>query len=107
MFSLTPPAQAVDELRAIMADVHPLAFRMMATALAEADTRSFLSALSVPRLPRSDPLRVVDPRGNEVASEGDTVTVGGGWDGSWSEICQSLGAFHVIELAKGEPSFAP
>ena len=50
MFSASPPADAVDELATIMADVHPLGFRLMATALAEADTTGFLPTLTVPTL---------------------------------------------------------
>ena len=50
MFSASPPTAAVDELAAIMADVHPLGFRLMATALAEADTSGILPTLTVPTL---------------------------------------------------------
>jgi pimeloyl-ACP methyl ester carboxylesterase len=50
MFSPDPPPAARDELGAIMADFHPLGFRLMATALAIANTREQLAAIRVPTL---------------------------------------------------------
>ena len=50
MFSDSPPPDVVDELAAIMADVHPPGFRLMATTLAEADTTEILPTLSAPTL---------------------------------------------------------
>ena len=45
------PSQAVQErLARIMADFHPLGFRLMATALAQADTRDLLPNIRVPTL---------------------------------------------------------
>ena len=55
----------------------------------------------------ADPLRIYDQRGAEVAADGDLVTVGGGWDVSWSVTCQSLGTFQVIQITRGEPTVAP
>jgi pimeloyl-ACP methyl ester carboxylesterase len=50
MFSpaVTPSVRA--ELAAIMADTHPPGFRLMAAALAHADTREFLPTIAVPTL---------------------------------------------------------
>ena len=44
------PSAVRDELAAIMASTHPRGFRLMATALAEADTRDLLPAIEVPTL---------------------------------------------------------
>src|SRR5262249_49886961 len=50
MFSQSAPARARDELALIMADTHPLGFRLMAAALAGADTRKLLPKITVPTL---------------------------------------------------------
>lgn len=50
MFSQSPGADVRDELGRIMADFHPLGFRLMATALARADTRDLLPNVRVPTL---------------------------------------------------------
>jgi pimeloyl-ACP methyl ester carboxylesterase len=50
MFGPTPPAAALTAMRAILADRHPLAFRQMATALANADTRDLLPRIRIPTL---------------------------------------------------------
>jgi len=50
MFSDTPPPGLRNELGSIMADFHPAGFRLMATVLARADTREFLSTIKVPTL---------------------------------------------------------
>ena len=50
MFSDSPPQIAKVELANIMSDTHPLGFRVMAKALAIADTRSLLPTISVPTL---------------------------------------------------------
>lgn len=50
MFSESPPHKVVSELATIMADRHPLGFRLMATALAVADTRDLLPKIKVPTL---------------------------------------------------------
>lgn len=48
MFSESPSQEVRDELADIMADFHPLGFRLMATALAQADTRDVLPTIRVP-----------------------------------------------------------
>jgi pimeloyl-ACP methyl ester carboxylesterase len=50
MFSESVPATVRSELAGIMADFHPLGFRLMATALARADTRDALPTIQVPTL---------------------------------------------------------
>lgn len=50
MFSESPSQEVRDELADIMADFHPLGFRLMATALAQADTRDVLPTIRVPTL---------------------------------------------------------
>ena len=50
MFSDAAPQQVRDELGAIMADFHPAGFRVMAKALAKADTLELLATIDVPTL---------------------------------------------------------
>lgn len=50
MFSDSPPQQIKEELANIMSDTHPLGFRLMAKALAIADTRSILATFEIPTL---------------------------------------------------------
>jgi pimeloyl-ACP methyl ester carboxylesterase len=50
MFGPAVPSSVRDELAAIMADTHPHGFRLMATALAQADTRDLLPRIDVPTL---------------------------------------------------------
>ena len=50
MFSPSPRPEVRDELARIMSDFHPLGFRLMATALARADTRDLLPTIQVPTL---------------------------------------------------------
>jgi pimeloyl-ACP methyl ester carboxylesterase len=50
MFGESPPQDARDELAGIMFDFHPAGFRLMATALAHADTRDLLPRIQVPTL---------------------------------------------------------
>jgi pimeloyl-ACP methyl ester carboxylesterase len=50
MFSASPPQEVRDELANIMSDFHPIGFRLMATALAYADTRDLLPTIRVPTL---------------------------------------------------------
>lgn len=50
MFSEFPSQEIQDQLAVIMADFHPLGFRLMATALAQADTRDLLPNIRVPTL---------------------------------------------------------
>lgn len=50
MFSDAPTADIRNELAGIMADFHPAGFRLMATALARADTRELLPTISIPTL---------------------------------------------------------
>lgn len=50
MFSDSPPQHLKEELANIMSDFHPLAFRLMATTLAVADTRSTLPTIKTPTL---------------------------------------------------------
>ena len=64
MFGDTADTEIQRELGAIMADFHPLGFRLMATALARADTRDLLPTIAVPTLliwgdaDKRSPLRV-------------------------------------------------
>jgi len=44
------PAELVDEIAAMMSDFHPVGFRTIARALAEADLRPTLSAINIPVL---------------------------------------------------------
>jgi pimeloyl-ACP methyl ester carboxylesterase len=50
MFSESPGPEVRDELARIMSDFHPTGFRLMATALAYADTRDLLPNIRVPTL---------------------------------------------------------
>jgi pimeloyl-ACP methyl ester carboxylesterase len=50
MFSESPPEDAREELAGIMSEFHPIGFRLMATALAYADTRDLLPTIRVPTL---------------------------------------------------------
>jgi len=50
MFSESPSHEIQEQLARIMADFHPLGFRLMATALAHADTRDLLPHIRVPTL---------------------------------------------------------
>jgi pimeloyl-ACP methyl ester carboxylesterase len=50
MFGEAPTPDVQGELAAIMAGVHPAGFRLMATALARADTRDLLPTVRVPTL---------------------------------------------------------
>jgi pimeloyl-ACP methyl ester carboxylesterase len=50
MFSDAVTPEIGDELGAIMAEFHPAGFRMMASALAEADTRDLLPLIQAPTL---------------------------------------------------------
>ena len=50
MFSESPPPEVRDELASIMSEFHPIGFRLMATSLANADTRDLLPNIQVPTL---------------------------------------------------------
>lgn len=50
MLSPSPRAEVRDELGRIMSDFHPVGFRLMAAALARADTRGLLPTIRVPVL---------------------------------------------------------
>lgn len=50
MFSESPTQEVREELASIMSDFHPVGFRLMATALAKADTRDLLPNIRVPTL---------------------------------------------------------
>jgi pimeloyl-ACP methyl ester carboxylesterase len=50
MFGPAVPAAIRDELATIMADTHPRGFKLMAEALADADTRELLPTIAVPTL---------------------------------------------------------
>jgi pimeloyl-ACP methyl ester carboxylesterase len=50
MFSDSPPAEPVEEFKAIMLEIHPAGFQTMARALAEADLRDVLGRIAVPTL---------------------------------------------------------
>ena len=50
MFSGSPTREVREELGRIMSEFHPIGFRLMATALARADTRDLLPTIRVPTL---------------------------------------------------------
>jgi pimeloyl-ACP methyl ester carboxylesterase len=50
MFGSSPRQGALDELARVMSGFHPVGFRLMATALAHADTRDLLPKIHVPTL---------------------------------------------------------
>jgi len=50
MFSESAPLEIREELANVMSDFHPAGFRLMATALAHADTRDLLPNIQVPTL---------------------------------------------------------
>jgi pimeloyl-ACP methyl ester carboxylesterase len=50
MFSESPRQEVREELARIMSDFHPIGFRLMATALAHADTRELLQSIRAPTL---------------------------------------------------------
>ena len=50
MFSESPTQEVREELARIMSDFHPIGFRLMATALARADTCDLLPTIRVPTL---------------------------------------------------------
>jgi pimeloyl-ACP methyl ester carboxylesterase len=50
MFGVSPAQETRDELARIMSGFHPAGFRLMATALAHADTRDLLPRIHVPTL---------------------------------------------------------
>ena len=50
MFGRTPPPGAVATLGRLLAEHHPVGFRLMATALARADTRDLIRRIQVPTL---------------------------------------------------------
>ena len=50
MFSDSVPQLIKEELAGIMRDTHPIGFRVMATAVAKADTRTLLPNISIPTL---------------------------------------------------------
>jgi pimeloyl-ACP methyl ester carboxylesterase len=50
MFSESPRPEVRDDLGRIMSEFHPLGFRLMAMALAQADTRDLLPTIRVPTL---------------------------------------------------------
>jgi hypothetical protein len=55
----------------------------------------------------TDPLRIYDPHGVEVASEGDTVTLSGGIIFSASSFCRTKTYFEVSDVTKGAIETAP
>jgi pimeloyl-ACP methyl ester carboxylesterase len=50
MLSAEAPGAVRDEMAELIRSWHPLGFRLMSRAVAEADTRSFLGAIRVPTL---------------------------------------------------------
>jgi pimeloyl-ACP methyl ester carboxylesterase len=50
MHSAAAPSEVRDEMAAIIADFHPVGFRLMARSLAETDTRDLLPEIRVPTL---------------------------------------------------------
>jgi len=50
MFGASPTQEVREDLAGIMSDFHPMGFRLMATALAHADTRDLLPTIRVPTL---------------------------------------------------------
>lgn len=55
----------------------------------------------------TNPLRVYDPHGTEVATEGDTVTLSGGIAFEPSAYCRTDAFFNVSEIVKGGVESAP
>jgi hypothetical protein len=49
----------------------------------------------------SNPLRVYDAKGTEVAAEGDLVSAGGVYVDKFSTACQTVGYFEVIDIKRG------
>ena len=49
----------------------------------------------------TNPLRIYDARGSEVAAEADTVTVGGVFVDKWSLDCKTQGFFEVMQMERG------
>jgi len=84
MFGDTPPEQAQVELARIMSDFHPFGFRLMATALALADTRDLLPNIRVPTLlvwgdaDKRSPLNVADQIHNAIPGARLAVIPGAG-----------------------------
>jgi len=55
----------------------------------------------------TNPVRVYDPQGTEVATEGDTVTLGGGIVFEPSAFCHTESSFNVSEVTRGRVDVAP
>ena len=55
----------------------------------------------------TNPLRIYDQQGVEVASEGETVTLSGGIIFSPSSFCRTETYFEVSNITKGAIEFAP
>ena len=91
MFGPRVSSAAREELAAIMADTHPQGFRLMATALAEADTRDLLPAIDVPTLLVWGDADVRSPI--SIASDFHTAVRG-------SELVVVPGAGHVSNLER-------
>ena len=49
----------------------------------------------------TNPIRVYDPRGTEVATEGDAVTLSGGIVFEPSAYCRTESYFNVSQMTKG------
>jgi pimeloyl-ACP methyl ester carboxylesterase len=84
MFSASAPAGVREELATIMADTHPIGFRLMAVALAQADTRDLLATIKVPTLlvwgdaDVRSPLRVAEQFRDAIAGSRLMVISGAG-----------------------------
>ena len=84
MFSESPPRESREELRRIMLQFHPVGFRLMATALARADTRDLLPSINVPTLliwgdaDKRSPLNVATQMRNAVPGARLVVIPGAG-----------------------------
>lgn len=84
MFSRSVAQEVRKELAGIMSDFHPVGFRLMASALADADTRDLLPRIRVPTLlvwgdqDKRSPLSVADQFVNAVPSARLAVIAGAG-----------------------------
>ena len=84
MFSQSVAQEVREELAGIMSDFHPTGFRLMASALAHADTRDLLPRIRVPTLliwgdeDERSPLTVADQFVKEVPKAKLAVIIGAG-----------------------------
>jgi len=108
MFSDSPTQEQGEELASIMADFHPVGFKLMAQALAIADTRKLLPNIQVPTLlvwggaDKRSPLRVAHQMHNAISGAKLEIIGGAGHNSNLekpdqfnmivSDFCLSLSA---------------